>query len=52
MVFLGGHSSSRLEVRRDMSDQDVFSYHTGLLRDAQNTERLGLVYAFSSADAK
>jgi hypothetical protein len=51
MVFLR-HSISRLEFRRDMSDNDVFPYHAGLLRDAQNTVRLGMVYAFSSADAK
>ena len=43
---------TRLEFRRDMSDQDVFPYRTGLLRDAQNTVTLGMVYAFSSADAK
>jgi putative OmpL-like beta-barrel porin-2 len=43
---------TRLEFRRDMSDQDVFPYRTGLLRDAQNTVTVGMVYAFSSADAK
>ena len=43
---------SRLEFRRDMSDQDVFPYRTGLFRDSQNTVTLGMVYAFSSADAK
>ncbi len=43
---------TRLEFRRDMSDQNVFPYRTGLLRDAQNTVTLGMVYAFSSADAK
>jgi hypothetical protein len=43
---------SRLEFRRDMSDQDVFPYRTGLFKDAQNTVTLGMVYAFSSADAK
>jgi len=52
MVFLAGHSISRLEFRRYMSDKDIFPYRTGLLRDAQNTVRLGMVYAFSSADAK
>jgi hypothetical protein len=30
MVFLAGHSISRLEFRRDMSDQNVFPYRTGL----------------------
>jgi hypothetical protein len=43
---------SRLEFRRDMSNEDVFPFRTGLLKDAQNTVTLGLVYAFSSADAK
>jgi hypothetical protein len=52
MVFLAGHSISRLEFRRDMSDQNVFLYRTGLFKDAQNTVSLGMVYAFSSADAK
>ena len=43
---------TRLEFRRDMSDHDVFPYRTGLFRDSQNTVTLGMVYAFSSADAK
>ncbi len=43
---------TRLEFRRDMSDQDTLPYRTGLFRDAQNTVTLGMVYAFSSADAK
>jgi hypothetical protein len=43
---------TRLEFRRDMSDQDTFPYRTGLFKDAQNTVTLGMVYAFSSADAK
>jgi hypothetical protein len=43
---------TRLEFRRDMSDQAVFPYRTGLLKDAQNTVALGMVYAFSSEDAK
>jgi putative OmpL-like beta-barrel porin-2 len=50
--MLASKLMTRLEFRRDMSDQDVFPYHTGLLRDAQNTVTLGMVYAFSSADAK
>jgi putative OmpL-like beta-barrel porin-2 len=33
---------TRLEFRRDMSDQDVFPYRTGLFRDAQNTVTLGM----------
>jgi len=52
VVFLAGHSISRLEFRRDMSDHNVFPYRSGLLRDSQNTLTAGLVYAFSSADAK
>jgi hypothetical protein len=50
---------SRLEFRRDMSDQNVFPYRTSgiegsnfLPTSSQNTVTLGLVYAFSSADAK
>jgi hypothetical protein len=43
---------TRLDFRRDMSDQDVFPYRTGLFKDAQNTVTLGMVYAFRSADAK
>ncbi len=43
---------SRLEFRRDMSDQNVFPYRAGQFRDNQNTVTVGLVYAFSSADAK
>jgi Putative beta-barrel porin-2, OmpL-like. bbp2 len=43
---------SRLEFRRDMSDVPFFPYRTGDFRDNQNTVTLGLVYAFTSADAK
>jgi hypothetical protein len=43
---------SRLEYRYDTSDQNIFPYHTGDFRDHQNTVTLGLIYAFSSADAK
>ncbi|HUK26225.1 MAG TPA: porin [Terriglobales bacterium] len=43
---------SRLEFRRDMSNQDTFPYRDGLFKDAQNTVTIGLIYAFSSADAK
>jgi hypothetical protein len=50
--MLASKIMSRLEFRRDMSNHDVFPYRTGLLRDAQNTVTAGLVYAFSSADAK
>jgi hypothetical protein len=43
---------TRLEFRRDMSDQDVFPEHVTGLKDSQNTVTVGMVYAFSSADAK
>jgi len=45
---------SRLEYRRDMADQSVFPYRAGQFgnRDNQNTVTVGLIYAFSSADAK
>ncbi len=43
---------SRLEFRRDMSDQPTFPYRTDDLVSHQNTVTLGLIYAFSSADAK
>jgi hypothetical protein len=43
---------TRLEFRRDMSDHDVFPDHLTGLSDSQNTVTLGMVYAFSSADAK
>jgi hypothetical protein len=51
---LAGHIISRLEYRRDMSDQNVFPYRAGQFGniDHQNTVTLGMVYAFSSADAK
>jgi len=50
--LLASQLITRLEFRRDMSDQAVFPYRTGLLKDAQNTVTLGMVYAFSSANAK
>jgi hypothetical protein len=51
---------TRLEYRRDMSDQNVFPYRTSAVSpgapflpiDHQNTVTVGMVYAFSSADAK
>ena len=51
--MLAGKLMSRLEFRRDMSNQNTFPYRDfedGI--DHQNTLTLGLVYAFSSADAK
>ena len=57
--MLAGKILTRLEYRRDMSDQNVFPYRTsGVLGspfspiDHQNTITIGMVYAFSSADAK
>ena len=43
---------SRLEFRRDMSNQDTFPFRTGQFKDNQNTVTVGVIYAFSSADAK
>lgn len=51
--MLAGKLMSRLEFRRDMSNENTFPYRDfedGI--DHQNTVTLGLVYAFSSADAK
>ncbi len=50
--MLAGKIISRLEFRRDMSDNPIFLSHTANAVDAQNTVTVGLVYAFSSADAK
>jgi len=50
--ILAGKIMSRLEYRYDASDQNVFPYHNGAPRGDQNTVTLGLIYAFSSADAK
>ncbi len=50
--MLASKLMTRLEFRRDMSDQNVFPDHTAGLKDAQNTVTLGMVYAFTSADAK
>ena len=50
--MLASKLMTRLEYRRDMSDQNVFPDHVTGLRDSQNTVTLGMVYAFTSADAK
>ncbi|MGH9547681.1 MAG: porin [Terriglobales bacterium] len=50
--MLASKLMTRLEFRRDMSDQNVFPDHLTGLQDSQNTVTLGMVYAFSSADAK
>jgi len=48
---LAGHIISRLEYRRDMSDQNVFPYRAGQFGniDHQNTVTVGMVYAFTTA---
>ena len=50
--MLASKLMTRLELRRDMSDQNVFPDHASGLKDSQNTVTLGMVYAFTSADAK
>ena len=52
--MLAGKLMSRLEYRYDTSDKNVFPYRDGSfgLMGSQNTVTLGLIYAFSSADAK
>jgi hypothetical protein len=57
--MLAGKIMARLEYRRDMSDHNVFPYRNSDLEGSQfgpvgsqNTITLGMIYAFSSADAK
>ncbi len=57
--MLANKIMARLEYRRDMSDEDVFVYRTSEFPGSpfgpvgtQNTVSLGLIYAFSTADAK
>jgi hypothetical protein len=50
--MLASKLMTRLEFRRDMSNQNVFPEHVTGLTDSQNTLTLGMVYAFTSADAK
>jgi hypothetical protein len=52
--MLASKVMSRLEYRYDHSDQDVFPYRANQFGpiDHQHTVTIGLVYAFSSADAK
>lgn len=52
--MLAGKIMSRLEYRRDMSDNDVFPYRANQFGpiDHQNTITIGMIYAFSSANAK
>jgi hypothetical protein len=50
--MLAGKIMSRLEYRYDASNQNVFPDNNGIPKSDQNTLTLGLIYAFSSADAK
>ncbi|HEY1800367.1 MAG TPA: porin [Terriglobales bacterium] len=52
--MLASKISARAEYRYDHSDQDVFPYRANQFGpiDHQNTITIGMVYAFSSADAK
>jgi len=50
--MLASKIMSRVEFRRDMASEPTIPYRSGLFRDSQNTVSVGLVYAFSSADAK
>jgi len=50
--MLASKIMSRLEYRYDASDHNVFPDNNGPLKGNQNTLTLGLIYAFSSADAK
>ena len=59
--MLASKIMARLEYRRDMSDHNVFPYRNSDLGPplspfgpvgSQNTITLGMIYAFSSADAK
>ena len=43
---------SRLEYRYDASNENVFPDNNGPPKSDQSTLTLGLIYAFSSADAK
>lgn len=50
--MLAGRIISRLEFRRDMSDNPIFQRRVNEFTDTQNTITLGIVYAFSSTEAK
>ena len=47
-----GHILSRLEFRRDMSNEPTFMKGNGLPVGAQNTLAAGLVFMFDSREAK
>jgi len=50
--MIGGHLMSRLEFRRDISNQPSFLKGAGLPVKAQNTLTAGLVFMFDSREAK
>jgi hypothetical protein len=50
--MLAGKIMSRLEYRYDASDHNAFPDNNGPNKGNQSTLALGLIYAFSSADAK
>jgi hypothetical protein len=50
--MLAGKIMSRLEYRYDASNENVFPDNNGPPKSDQSTLTLGLIYAFSSADAK
>jgi hypothetical protein len=50
--MLAGKLMSRLEYRYDTSTKDVFADNAGFPKGDQSTLTLGLIYVFSSADAK
>jgi hypothetical protein len=50
--MLAGKIMSRLEYRYDASNENVFPDNNGAPKSDQSTLTLGLIYAFSSADAK
>lgn len=50
--MLAGKIMSRWEYRYDASNQNVFPDNNGPFKSNQSTLTVGLIYAFSSADAK
>jgi len=50
--LLAGKLMSRLEYRYDTSTKDIFADNNGLPKGNQSTVTVGMIYAFSSADAK
>ena len=50
--MIAGHIMTRLEFRRDISDEPTFLKGSGLPASAQNTVTAGLVFMFDSREAK